>query len=156
MRYISHYRWKLGRETRGVAPNASTAQYRTISKRPEKGLPILVSDGHVIVRENWGGKPHRKAANLGKVLNVIPTPWKDGPAARSIQYVAISWFSKYAQETSSTPSIAKCRRLIQDREWRQFPLDPNEREKFDVPRDPPPPPLRMNAETIATNPTAAQ
>ena len=135
-----------------VTLNSPNLRGRTIEQHLEKESPLLVSDDQEIVMAKWVGRPHRKATKIGKEPDVIHIPEQNGPIPRSTHDVEIVRCGKYARETPSTPSVTKYRRVRQDEDL----LGPNEREKCDVPIDPPPSPLRMKDGTISTNSIAGE
>ena len=96
-----------------------------------------------------------RAGKLGGDSDAIPTPEHDGalppssrmwklPGSRNM-YIQLPVLRRLPQTSTSRQAV----------KWRQFPLDPNEREKCGVPLGPPPFLLRMNVGTPVTNPIAA-
>ena len=59
--------------------NAETARCRTVAQHIDNASPLLVSDGRETLIAKWGGKPHRKADQLGKEFDVGPWHGQTGP-----------------------------------------------------------------------------
>ena len=129
--------------------NASSAHYRTLTTRLEKGSPSLVGGDANVARARRGGKPRRKEMGRGRSLSRLSTPpGRPNSMADGVRLFGTFCAVKQPDAGMSIPGASRYLYLRRGQERRRYSDQPHVRDQCGRPTPeimPAPPPFALRA-----------